>query len=241
MRFSSDEIHGSNPGNPLQRSARLSASSPSAPLGPVPSGYLMAAARHRSLGCIAVAPGSGDTHPPAVWLESRRAMLRRRSRLSPQCSAHRSPPPRGSLVPVSMLPAGRHPCRSGHIRHGNVGSDSAWHISTAYAAVLVLSLRGCWALRPCPRTYLHPSARPKQGPFPPMCSPPPHRYYDPLGLPPGTRDFRALRLYPPLHPPWTAGTAPSCSASRLRDVPPPIPREAPVRAPTLAHCVLPSL
>jgi|SRR5882724_351684 len=33
----------------------------------------------------------------------------------------------------------------------------------------------------------------------------------------------------------------SCSASTLRDVPPPLPREAPVRAPTLAHCAWPSL
>ena len=168
-------------------------------------------------------------------------MPRRRSRQSPQYSLHRSRPLHGSLEPASTLPAGRHPCRSGHTMRETVGARSAWHTSTACAAVLVLSLWGCWALRPCPRTYLHPHAQPPQGPFPPACSPRPQRYYCPLGLPPDTPRFRALRLYESLHPTRVAGTALSCSASFLRDVLPPIPREAPVRAPTLPHCAWPSL
>jgi len=203
--------------------------------------YRVGAAHHRSLECIAVVPDSGDTHPLAVWSGSRRAIPRRRSRQSLQYSAHRSPPPHPSHSLASTLPVGRHPCRPGHITRENVGSRSAWHTSIACVAVLVLSLRGCWALRPCPRTYLQPPARPKQGPFPPACSPRPHRYYDPLGLPPDTTRFRALRLYQSPHPTWIAGTALSCSASTLRDVPPPLPREAPVHAPTLAHCAWPSL
>ena len=43
------------------------------------------------------------------------------------------------------------------------------HTLIAFVGVVVLSLRGCWIFRPCPRTYLHPPGLPKQGPFPPEC------------------------------------------------------------------------
>jgi len=85
-----------------------------------------------------------------------------------------------------MLPAGRHPARSGHTTHGSgdpaVASRGSrqfpllWPRRTGRAGVLALWRRhrlrcrsverGCWVLRPCPDAYLRTRPQPKQGPFP---------------------------------------------------------------------------
>ena len=44
-------------------------------------------------------------------------------------------------------------------------------------------------LKPCPHAYPHTHSQPKQGPFPPAVYRRLHRYYEPLGLPPGTTPF----------------------------------------------------
>jgi hypothetical protein len=56
---------------------------------------------------------------------------------------------------ASMLPSGRHSCRSGRTPHENAVSYSAWHTPIACVEVVVLYRWGGWPLSACPRTYLH--------------------------------------------------------------------------------------
>jgi hypothetical protein len=77
-------------------------------------------------------------------------------------------------------------------RGGSVGD--AWPSRTADSRVFALCRSGSWPShvwpRPCPHAYPRPTAQPKQGPFPPAVCRRLHRYYEPLGLPPGTTPFR---------------------------------------------------
>ena len=58
----------------------------------------------------------------------------------------------------------------------------------------MLCLRGCWASRPCPRTYPRRGRDETRAPSLRRVYPSrPRRYYEPLGLPPGTAPLR-LRL-----------------------------------------------
>ncbi len=198
------------------------------------------ACRHSSE-CTAASPATDGTRLPAARPRGRQAILRLllRARLR-RCSHHRHLTLRGSHGLASTLPPGRHAWRPGRTVRGSAASCSAWHTSTACVAVVALCRWGLWALRPRPRTYLHPQTRSKQGSFPP-----PHclrlrRYDDPLGLPLGTTRFRALRLYPSLCPTWAAEEGLSCSARLLRYVPPSLPRGGPARVPERARCLLPS-
>ena len=75
-------------------------------------------------------------------------------------------PPLRCCALASMLPAGRHACRSGRTAHGNAVSCSAWHTPIACAGVLALYLLpGCSPFPACPRAYLYPSPI-QAGPLP---------------------------------------------------------------------------
>lgn len=67
---------------------------------------------------------------------------------------HRLRLPHGYYALASMLPTGRHSCRSGHTTHENAVSYSAWRTHIACVGVLVLFRWGCWPFPACPRTYL---------------------------------------------------------------------------------------
>src|SRR5271166_5261462 len=97
-----------------------------------------------------------------------------------------------------MLPTERHSCRSGRTAHGTAVSYSAWHTPIACVGVVVLfhwvfgRLQHALALTPF-------QARSTQGPFPPArCRARLLRYYDPLGLPPGSVRFPPSGLIPPV-------------------------------------------
>jgi hypothetical protein len=86
-----------------------------------------------------------------------------------------------------------------------------------------------------------PPAQPKQGSFPPAVSRRLPRYYEPLGLPPGSTRFRSAPYTRGLRPTQAAGEGLPCSTPFLRNVPSPIPRGRPVSPPVLSgHCLLPS-
>ena len=102
-------------------------------------------------------------------------------------------------APASTPSTERHFCRSGHTARGIAVSCSAWHTSIAGSGVVVLYQWGFWPFPACPRTYPHIQARSKQGPFPPArFAARLHRYYGPLGLPPGSARFQPSGLMRPV-------------------------------------------
>ena len=118
---------------------------------------VVAAFRQLSV-CIAASPVRGDIGLP----EGR---LRCPPETGPHLVARCLPASRDPLPPLlrycalaSMLPAGRHSCRSGRTAHGNAASYSAWHTSIACVGVLALYLLpGCFPFPACPRAYLYTS------------------------------------------------------------------------------------
>lgn len=63
------------------------------------------------------------------------------------------------------------------------GRKQSWKARDAFA-------RGCWASRPCPHTSGRPGRDQSRAPsLRERCGRSPHRYYGPLGLPPGSRSF----------------------------------------------------
>ena len=150
----------------------------------------VAAASHQLLVSIASSPGMDD-----IGLSSGRPVSLREtaSLLAPRWIAtwlDPRPPPLHCCALASTLSTERHSCRSGRTTHGSAVSYSAWHTPIACAGVVVLYQWGFWPFPACPRTYLL-AARSKQGPFPPArYLARLHRYYGPLGLPPGSSRFR---------------------------------------------------
>jgi hypothetical protein len=125
--------------NPPRRSAPAPASPPSAPPGPSPSGSPAAASFRQPSVCTGVAPDSAGSRlfaaqPRVLPGSSRLRSARRRG-----STGRRLPLRRGSASLAPTLPAGRHPCRSGHATHGNVAPEPAWPRPTADIAVLALS------------------------------------------------------------------------------------------------------
>src|ERR1051325_9342245 len=157
-RSSSDEIHNYTAGNPPRRSARSRSSPPSAPLGPAPSVSPTAAASHPLSECTAASPVAAGIGLHAAPLRSPPETSPRLVALWPGSSPHQSPPRRRCCAPVSVLPAGRHPCRSGRTTHGNAVSYSAWRTPIACVGVVALFHWGCWLFPACPRAYLLPSS-----------------------------------------------------------------------------------
>src|SRR5208282_4315725 len=153
-RSSSDGIRNCLLGSPPQKSAQSPTSPPSAPLDPEPSVSPMAAASHLLSVCIAASPVKGGIGPLAAPLRFPPETLLRLVVRSPGLSPRRFPPRRHYCAPASMLPTGRHSCRSGRTAHETVVSYSAWHTHIACVGVVVLFLSGCWPFPACPRTYL---------------------------------------------------------------------------------------
>src|SRR5215472_12016105 len=160
----------------------------------------------------------------------------RPARSAASISARNSPTPRGSIAGIvsasipaappwlrtlSMLPTGRHSYRSGRTAQGTAVSYSAWHTPIAGVGVVVLFQGGCWPSPACPRPYLLTSliqARPLPSSVFRARLP---RYYEPLGLPPGLRDFSLPALYARSWPDWAARQGLSCSALFCPNLPPP--------------------
>jgi len=153
-RFSSGGIHNCTAGSLLRRSAQSQSLPPSAPRDPAPSEFPTAAASRLPSVCIAASPVTDDIGLPAVSPRSPSETPPRLAVRWPGWFPHRLRLPHGCYALASMLPTGRHSCRSGHIVHGNAASYSAWHTHRACIGVLVLFRWGCWPFPACPRTYL---------------------------------------------------------------------------------------
>jgi len=162
-----------------------------------PSESPMAAASHHSSVCIAASPAAVDIGLPSGRLVSLRETA---SLLAPRWIAaclHPRPPLPCCCALASTLSTGRHSCRSGHTMRETAVSCSAWHTPIAGSGVVVLYQWGFWPFPACPRTYPHIQARSKQGPFPPArFAARLRRYYEPLGLPPGSVRFQPSGLIP---------------------------------------------
>src|SRR5579864_5389817 len=144
-------------GSPPRKSAQSRSSPPSAPLDPVPSESPTAAASPLLSVCIVALPVKGDIGLPAEPLRSPPETPPRLVVRWPGWFRHQLLLPHGCYALASMLPTGRHSCRSGHTAHENAVSYSAWHTHIACVGVLVLFRRGCWPFPACPRTYLRAS------------------------------------------------------------------------------------
>ena len=197
-----------------------------------PWGSPMAAASHLLSVCIAASPVAADiglpATPPGFPLQTPLALFLR----WPGSSPHPLPPRRRCRAPASMLPTGRHSCRSGRTTHGNAASYSAWHTHIACVGVLVLFLRGFWPSPACPRTYLLTSTI-KARPLPSSAlSCTPSQVLRTSRTPSRLRALSAIRPYTPgLCPTWLparASPVPRCSVPtchRLR------PRGGPASVP----------
>src|SRR6185436_15439658 len=101
---SSVGIHNCSAGSPPQRPAPSQSSSPSAPLGPAPSGSPMAAASHLPSVCIAASPGKDDIGLPATLPESPLKTPPALVVRWPGSSPHPPQPRRRCCALASMLP-----------------------------------------------------------------------------------------------------------------------------------------
>ena len=119
-RSASAETHMRGPKIRLEDRAPAPASSPSAPLGPGPSGCRGAADGHRPSECSAAVPAAGDTCRRAGRRCSSSSSAPRQPARSRPASRDRSPPSRGSVSLAATPPGGRHASRSGPSARGSV-------------------------------------------------------------------------------------------------------------------------
>ena len=225
-RCAADGSHNCTAGSPLRRSALTRSSPPSAPRDLAPSECPAAAACRLPWECIAASPVAADIFPPGARLQF------------PQGTAHAccsiidSVSPSMPAAPL-LLRTRFHASSRTSLRQ--IRSYSAWKRRVRLAwpheqPALEFShfFNGVVGrLRPCPRAYLLTRHDQSRVPSLQRVVARRLRYYEPLGLPPGTIPFRHRLIgtaFARRGPPGRVSPVPylHCSACR-----PPVPRGRP--------------